>query len=130
MCEDECSVCHMPITRYEAKIHGEKGEVFALPAVSRQECRAAKAEDGVTCSVCHQISKDKLGTRESFNGEFVINPPDTKNERPEYGPFVIDAGHQLIMQSSTGGFRPTCSGPHSRLGALRLVSSALHHRAR
>ena len=27
--EDECSVCHMPMTRYEAKLRGKPGEVFA-----------------------------------------------------------------------------------------------------
>ncbi len=83
----------------------------------RRAANAAEAEDGVTCSVCHQISKDKLGTRESFNGEFVINPPDENNERPEFGPFVIDAGHQLIMLSSTGGFRPV-HAEHIRDSAL------------
>ena len=27
--EDECSICHMPITRYEAKLRGQNGEVFS-----------------------------------------------------------------------------------------------------
>ena len=27
--EDECSVCHMPITRYEAKLRGKSGQIFA-----------------------------------------------------------------------------------------------------
>ncbi len=27
--EDDCSVCHMPITRYEAKLRGEPGEIFS-----------------------------------------------------------------------------------------------------
>jgi len=27
--EDECSVCHMPITRFEARLRGNTGEVFA-----------------------------------------------------------------------------------------------------
>ncbi len=115
--EDECSVCHMPMTRYKAKIQGEKGQVFAFLPFPAKNNDAALAEDGVSCSVCHQISKDKLGTPESFSGEFVINPPQTKDDRPEYGPFVIDAGHQLIMQSSTGGFRPTMA-EHIRDAAL------------
>jgi len=40
----------------------------------------------VSCSVCHQIAKDKLGSPESFNGGFVVNPPASKGEHPEYGP--------------------------------------------
>jgi hypothetical protein len=115
--QDECSACHMPVTRYEAKIRGEKGEVFAfLPFPAKKE-PAALAEDGVTCSVCHQIGKEKLGTRESFNAGFVINPPLTPNEHPEYGPFIVTPGRQLVMQSSTGGFRPT-EADHIRDSAL------------
>ena len=115
--QDECSVCHMPITRYEAKSRGEKGEVFAFLPFPAKNQQAARAEDGVTCSVCHQISKTNLGTRESFSGEFVINPPVAKDDHPEYGPFVITPGRQLIMQSSTGGFRPT-QAEHIRDAAL------------
>ncbi len=39
--QDECSVCHMPITRYEAKEHNQKGEVFAFlpfPGKERRGC--------------------------------------------------------------------------------------------
>src|SRR5919204_6429935 len=27
--EDECSICHMPIPRYDAKVRGQHGEVFS-----------------------------------------------------------------------------------------------------
>ena len=103
--QDECSICHMPITRYEAKERGQKGEVFSLLPFSAHP-EASAAEDGVTCSVCHQISKAKLGTRESFNGGFVVAPPPNEHDRPEYGPFEVTQGHQKIMDSSTGGFLP------------------------
>src|SRR5215470_9763732 len=70
--QDGCADCHMPISRYEAKLQGKLGSVFAhLPFQADPEKNAA-AEDGVTCSVCHQISTQKLGTRESFNGGFVV----------------------------------------------------------
>ena len=106
--EDECSVCHMPITRYEAKLHDQKGEIFAfLPFDQKSGQMSDLGRDGVTCSVCHQISNQKLGDKESFNGGFVINAPQTKDDHPEYGPYQIQAGQTLIMQSSTGGFRPT-----------------------
>jgi len=113
--EDECSVCHMPAARYEAKQQGKKGQVFSfLPFAEHPK---SVAEDGVTCSVCHQISKEKLGTRESFNGGFVVEAPESKDNRPEYGPFAIAQGQQRIMDSSTGGFRPT-QAEHIRESAL------------
>jgi hypothetical protein len=72
--------------------------------LSDQEHRAAA--DGVSCSVCHQVEKERLGTNEAVNGNVVIASAQNKDQRPEYGPFVIDAGHRRVMQSSTGGFVP------------------------
>jgi hypothetical protein len=115
--EDECSVCHMPITRLEAKLEGHKGQIFSHLPFDQDKKDNAKAEDGVTCSVCHQIANEKLGTAESFNGGFVINPPASKNEHPEYGPFAVEAGRQRIMHTSSAGFRPT-EGAHIRDSAL------------
>jgi len=105
--EDGCADCHMPMSRYQAKVQGKLGQVFAhLPFEDNPEKNAA-AEDGVTCSVCHQITAEKFGTRESYNGGFVVNAPTSQKDRPEYGPYVIDAPHARLMQSSTGGFTPT-----------------------
>ena len=105
--EDECSICHMPIARYEAKLHGEKGEVFSHLPFNQDKKQSAKAADGVTCSVCHQIGKEKLGTDASFNGGFVVDQPKSKNDHPEYGPYQVDPGRTRIMDTSTGGFQPT-----------------------
>jgi len=105
--EDECSICHMPIARYEAKLHGEKGQIFSHMPFDQDKKQSAQAADGVTCSVCHQIGKEKLGTDASFNGGFVVDPPKSKNDHPEYGPYQIDPGRTRIMDTSTGGFQPT-----------------------
>ena len=116
--QDECADCHMPITRYEAKLHGKEGEVFAfLPFKGHTDGESAKAQDGVSCSVCHQISKQGLGTPASFTGGFVIEPPASKGDHPEFGPYQIQPGQTLVMQSSTGGFRPTF-GEHIADSAL------------
>ncbi len=104
--EDECSVCHMPITRYEAKLRGKTGEIFAHLPISTDDTEQRQAADGVSCSVCHQIAKEKFGTRESYNGGFVVHPPDADGRRTEYGPFEIQQGRITIMRSSTEGYRP------------------------
>jgi len=104
--EDECSVCHMPITRYESKLRGETGEIFANLPLSTADAEHRQAADGVSCSVCHQITKDKLGTRESYNGGFVVHGPDADGRHAEYGPFDIQQGLKTIMRSSTQGYRP------------------------
>jgi hypothetical protein len=126
--EDECTVCHMPIPRYKAKLMGGKGEAFSHLPFDADKKDNAEAEDGVSCSVCHQIGNHKLGTRDSFNGGFVLDPPNAKSNRPEYGPFAIEQGHQRIMDSSTGGFRPT-QAAHIRDSALCGTCHTLYTRA-
>ena len=111
--EDECSICHMPMARFESKLGGHEGTVFSHLGFLPDERGDRLAADGVSCSLCHQIGKEKLGTRESFVGGFVIGGPTPQGERLEFGPFAPDAGHARIMRTSTGGFRPTES-PHIR----------------
>jgi hypothetical protein len=106
--QDECSTCHAPIPRYEAKLEHREFEILPLlPFTQNKDEATAQAEDGVSCSVCHQISKEKLGTTDSFTGGFVIESPKSRDDHPEYGPYQIQPGQTLVMQSSTGGFRPT-----------------------
>jgi hypothetical protein len=104
--EDECSICHMPMVRYQAKVAGHEGQIFAHLPFDDEKDGDRFAADGVSCSLCHQITKDKLGTRESFIGGFVVDTAKPKGERVEYGPYPVDAGHARIMRSSSGGFQP------------------------
>src|ERR1700686_4064741 len=47
--EDECSVCHMPITRFEAKVDGRKGQTFSpLPFRCRTTTHYAYPLRGVS----------------------------------------------------------------------------------
>jgi hypothetical protein len=104
--QDECSRCHMPIANYEARLLNKKPVIFShLPFKSGKQEDAA-AEDGVSCTICHQISAKNLGTKESFVGHFIIDPPDAKGGHFEHGPYAITAGHQTVMRSSTAGFVP------------------------
>jgi len=105
--EDTCARCHMPMERYAAKSEGRKAKVFEhFPFKARRD-GGSLAEDGVSCSLCHQMSAAKLGTPESFTGGFEIDPPDAQGNHREYGPFEVDKGHTLVMKSSTQGFVPT-----------------------
>jgi len=101
--EDECSTCHMPMSHYEAKYNGQKAKIFAhLPvneAISRIDLLAA---DGVSCTSCHQITQEKLGSYESFVGRFVIDSLKPMGEREIYGPYAVDPGRSNIMHSSSG----------------------------
>jgi hypothetical protein len=100
--QDECASCHMPMPQRIARDAGAKGEVFShLPIAKDQSDLQRLAGDGVSCTVCHQIKADKLGTPESFNANFVLNAP-TGGTRTIYGNYDIDAGRKRIMRSVTG----------------------------
>jgi len=99
--EDECSICHMPMMRYEAKLAGEEGQVFAHLSPKPNRLDDKLAADGVSCSVCHQITGENLGTRASFVGGFKIDEKTPAGQRHEYGPYSITPGRTTIMHSSS-----------------------------
>ena len=100
--QDECSVCHLPMARTTHRAEGHPGEVFShMPPRYDAQGLDKLAHDGVSCTVCHQITSQKLGTPDSYTGGYVI---DTRagSPRPIYGPFEIDKGRTTVMRSSSG----------------------------
>ena len=101
--QDECGGCHMPMSTQIARAGGKTGAVFAhLPIAGADTPIRRLAADGVSCTVCHQISKDRLGTAESFNGNFALTPTPKDGARVIFGPFDVDAGRKTIMRSVSG----------------------------
>ena len=101
--EDECTICHMPMTTASARLSGGRGKLFALlPAGGRGAPPDPQAADGVSCTVCHQIGAQRLGTPESFTGGFVIEGLQPGGTRQMNGPFEVDAGLAAVMRSVTG----------------------------
>lgn len=123
--QDECAVCHMPMARATANARGDRGEVFShLPVGSGDEPDNMLAYDGVSCTMCHQIGEQKLGTPESFTGRFVVSsaqPP------PAFGPFQVDKGQTTIMRSATG-FEQT-EAAHIRQSELCATCHTLYTKA-
>ncbi len=127
--EDECSKCHMPMARFQSRFEGRDGEVFSRLDFNSDDRIDRLAQDGVSCSLCHQIAKDNLGTPESLVGGFVIDTKRNRGEREEYGPYKIDDGLIRVMRTSSGGYRPTESD-HIRQSELcatchTLITKAL-----
>jgi hypothetical protein len=126
--EDECSICHMPMARTEARAAGGHGEVFAHLPIGRHESpRARLAADGVSCTLCHQIAEDGLGTRESFTGRFVVKGLLAPGEPSMFGPFAVDAGRSSVMRSSSGA-KPAESA-HMRQSELCATCHTLYTEA-
>jgi hypothetical protein len=127
--QDECGGCHMPMSTQIARTAGGKGEVFAhLPVTSTAgEPLRRLAADGVSCTVCHQIAPDGLGTRERFNGRFLVTPPARPGVRQIYGPYEVDKGRRTIMRSVTR--YEQVQAPHIRESALCAACHTLYTNA-
>ena len=100
--QDECAACHMPAAQKAAKAAGGHGRVFWQDSGEGTGPLQALGRDGVSCTVCHQISAERLGTRESFNGNFVVASPLANGRRRAFGAFAPDRGRSRIMHSVTG----------------------------
>jgi len=102
--QDECSKCHKSMQRYINHTEGLEGRVFD-DEEEASTAHSALALDGVSCTMCHQIKGDNLGTEESFVGGFEIEQQSTGEARRIFGPFEIAQKTRRVMQSSTG-FEP------------------------
>jgi hypothetical protein len=115
--EDVCSTCHMPMARFAARAAGGKGNILRyIPGFDDPAASTRFAVDGVSCTMCHQIAADRLGTAASFNGGFVIDTTRRWPHRRAFGPFDVDSGRITVMRSATN-FRPT-QGLHIRSAGL------------
>ena len=59
------------------------------------------ADDGVSCTVCHQIAATNFGEHASFDGGFTIPTGAAPGERQLFGPHAVDRGRQAVMHSAT-----------------------------
>lgn len=96
--ENECSACHMPMMRLQANAEGHQGEVFSNLPLSHGDEFAA---DGVSCSVCHQITEEGLGERSSFTAGFDLDTTTPEGERHVFGPYEVDPGRSKLMRSAS-----------------------------
>jgi len=127
--QDECAECHMPMSTQISRASGGKGEVFAhLPFNKTNGSELQRfAADSISCTVCHQISNERLGTRDSFNGEFVMKPTPADGTRVIFGPYQIDAGRKTIMRSVTGFVQ--AQGAHIQQSELCATCHTLYTQA-
>ena len=119
----------MPMANVQSRFQKREPEVFSHLDFGSEKRIDRMAQDGVSCSLCHQIRPDNLGTRESFVGGFVIDTTRPLGERQEFGPFEVEKGENRIMRSSSGGYQPT-EGKHIQQSELcatchTLITTAL-----
>jgi hypothetical protein len=96
--ESKCLACHMPMGRRQATEDGATLDFQTV--VAGDSTHQQLADDGVSCTVCHQIQDDRLGTPARFSGNFTIDTAIAKPNRSIFGPYPPVSGE--LMQGSSG----------------------------
>jgi hypothetical protein len=100
--EDKCTVCHLAMARTTAVAEGGQGRAFEnFPVLGVGGPHTALAQDGVSCTACHQIRNVNLGVEAGFTGGYVIDLERGIGNREVYGPFAVDAGRTRLMKSAS-----------------------------
>ena len=91
--EDKCLTCHSPMARTNAH-HTETNLTEDESCPLDDGCYRLDtanddmaAREGVSCTLCHQIQGDNLGTEDTFSGEYDIANADEANAFTIYGPY-------------------------------------------
>lgn len=98
-----CFRCHAPMASHYARLKGEPLPPKATLATD------PLAQDGVSCTVCHQARPTNFGDPASFSGNLVIEPG-----RTIFGPFEEPGGQPMVMHTA---YTPT-HGAHISDSAL------------
>lgn len=112
--EAKCLTCHAPMGRVEAVA---TGQVLALDDLYVDSDLSGLALDGVSCTACHQITPEGLGTPQSFSGHFVMGA-----QRQIFGPHARPFTTPMVNRS---GFTPVQSA-HLQESSLCASCHTLH----
>lgn len=101
--EDKCTTCHMPMARTTAEAH-EDIEAAALDDgfLNPEHELHVLAMDGVSCALCHQITRKDLGDPVSFSGNYQVDVLLPLGRRPAFGPYQLDQDLAQIMVAASG----------------------------
>jgi Cytochrome P460 len=96
--DNTCYRCHGVMGQRQLESDKQQPFEHGMVYATRDDANGkygALARDGISCAVCHRISKQALGQAETFTGKFKIDPPDVMN-----GPY--DQITTVPMKNATG----------------------------
>lgn len=107
--EDKCLTCHTPMARTHAHQSGTNLIQDATCGLSdgcyRLESarRDMHAREGISCTLCHQVREENLGTSASFSGNYSIAAAADLDAFRIFGPYQNPhTGGSNAMQNNSG----------------------------
>ena len=101
--QDKCTVCHLGMAYQTAKFTNQPTLLFSDDGfMAADNPLYDLAQDGVSCSLCHQIQAEGLGEAASFSGHYSIDSATQKGSREVFGPFAIDTNMSVLMSGASG----------------------------
>jgi hypothetical protein len=85
--EKKCITCHMPMAKTQAV--NDDQPVAALGAGFFNDAHPLHpaAIDGVSCTLCHQVQPENLGSKDSFSGGYQVDTSTVPPSRAIFGPY-------------------------------------------
>ena len=115
----KCFSCHGAMASREGQLDGDEP---TLDMVYEDTTRGQILIDGASCTVCHQITDEGLGTDASYTAHFVVNA-----RREAYGPH---ASPREMPMTGMSGYRPMQAAQTTEsdlCGSCHTVLTEAHH---
>lgn len=112
--EETCAKCHTPMGVMEATITSQPISLSGDGFLNPNNALHNVSMDGVSCSVCHQIEDQNLGTKAASSGNFPYDQSTIRPNRNLYGPYTNPLSNTMVNAT---GFVPAY-GPHIEESAL------------
>jgi hypothetical protein len=100
--QKKCATCHMPMAEFTAVAEGEQPLILDAGFRSAGHPLAGLANDGVSCTLCHQIEGGNFGEKAGFSGGYMVDAETPQGSRAALGPFPAGKNFAAVMQSASG----------------------------
>jgi hypothetical protein len=100
--EQDCSTCHMPMASFSDKSLGEPAKILDGGYADSHNGLYDFAMDGVSCTLCHQIRAENLGSASSYDGGYELDTTTHMGARTAYGPYSVEPDQSDLMQTASG----------------------------
>ncbi len=97
--EKKCGACHVPMAAEQAEVDGLPVALFDGGLLDPANPLHPAAQDGVSCTLCHQIQPAGLGEQASFSGGYSLDTATEAPDRVTFGPYKNPFARPMQMHT-------------------------------